>query len=159
LKSCFLWIFWLNPIRWQKMIRDEKRWDRFIIKYMINNWLFIIWIELIWLVFWLRVVHARKCLLNGIYSPHQNRTIPPLKYHVFSRERWCCLVDDIFEILVCVWNLFIFLIIFDDIWLIGVDHLFHRLCVSLIEFDHHIFFILLFNKKRWFINWWEISHN
>jgi tRNA dihydrouridine synthase A len=26
------------------------------------------------------IVHARKCLLNGL-SPHQNRTIPPLKYH------------------------------------------------------------------------------
>ena len=25
------------------------------------------------------VVHARKCLLSGL-SPHQNRTIPPLRY-------------------------------------------------------------------------------
>ena len=24
------------------------------------------------------IIHARKCLLNGL-SPHQNRTIPPLK--------------------------------------------------------------------------------
>ena len=26
------------------------------------------------------VVHARKCLLSGL-SPHQNRTVPPLRYH------------------------------------------------------------------------------
>ena len=26
------------------------------------------------------IIHARKCLLNGL-SPHQNRTIPELKYY------------------------------------------------------------------------------
>lgn len=30
------------------------------------------------------IVHARKCLLNGL-SPHANRTIPPLKYDVVYR--------------------------------------------------------------------------
>ena len=25
------------------------------------------------------IIHARKCLLNGL-SPHENRTVPPLKY-------------------------------------------------------------------------------
>lgn len=25
------------------------------------------------------IVHARKCFLNGL-SPHENRTVPPLKY-------------------------------------------------------------------------------
>ena len=30
------------------------------------------------------IVHARKCLLNGL-SPHENRTIPPLKYEFVYR--------------------------------------------------------------------------
>jgi tRNA-dihydrouridine synthase A len=30
------------------------------------------------------IVHARKCLLNGL-SPHENRTIPPLKYEYVYR--------------------------------------------------------------------------
>jgi tRNA-dihydrouridine synthase A len=25
------------------------------------------------------IIHARKCLLNGL-NPHENRTIPPLRY-------------------------------------------------------------------------------
>ena len=31
------------------------------------------------------VVHARKCLLKGL-NPHQNRTIPPLRYASVSRR-------------------------------------------------------------------------
>jgi tRNA-dihydrouridine synthase A len=30
------------------------------------------------------IVHARKCLLNGL-SPHENRTVPPLKYEFVYR--------------------------------------------------------------------------
>lgn len=30
------------------------------------------------------IVHARKCLLKGL-SPHENRTVPPLKYNVVYR--------------------------------------------------------------------------
>eukprot|EP00210_Caulerpa_lentillifera_P001660 g1595.t1 len=33
------------------------------------------------------ILHARKCLLNGL-SPHQNRTVPPLKYGwIFALKR------------------------------------------------------------------------
>lgn len=34
------------------------------------------------------IIHARKCLLNGL-SPHQNRTIPPLRYRM--DDGFCCL--------------------------------------------------------------------
>ena len=32
------------------------------------------------------IIHARKCLLNGL-SPHQNRTIPPLKCDESVKQR------------------------------------------------------------------------
>lgn len=39
------------------------------------------------------ILHARKCLLNGL-SPHQNRTVPPLKYNIFSVLRLLNLLLD-----------------------------------------------------------------
>ena len=30
------------------------------------------------------VIHSRKCILNGL-NPHQNRTVPPLKYEVVKQ--------------------------------------------------------------------------
>lgn len=35
------------------------------------------------------IIHARKCLLHGL-SPHENRTIPPLKYD------WVCKLKEDF---------------------------------------------------------------
>ncbi|KAK9861204.1 hypothetical protein WJX84_007819 [Apatococcus fuscideae] len=38
------------------------------------------------------IIHARKCLLKGL-NPHQNRTIPPLRYEAAYNSPWECLSD------------------------------------------------------------------
>jgi len=61
-------------------------------------------------------------LLNGIYSPHQNRTIPPLKYHVlcFLERRFL----DVDVILV--------VFIFENIFLIKIHEILSSLFVLII---------------------------